>query len=700
MQDIPRASIKELAHKIKAYNTPRFAFLLGAGASRQSGIPIAAEMIRYFKEQIILQRGPDGLKTDEEKERWLAEQDWYRAEGSVYCKCFERFEPKEIGRQRYIESIIEKREPSFGYVVLANLMAQGFINTIITTNFDDLVYSACTTFTGIRPIVYAYGVMASEMRFTAQRPKILKLHGDYLYSALKNTGPELAAQDPNMLRQLRQVLSEYGLIVIGYAGGDTSVMNALSEISERQDLYWCVRRGEKNLHENVQRLLREKGGYLVEIDGFDEMMNEVRRVVEFDVRKMLGSIEERRSQLIKHLQDFDMKFSADILGDIVDAAKNPTAEGKKEKDVSALDYFLQAYKAQEAKEYSEAETLYRKAIELDPGYATAYNNLGAVLRDSKRYAEAETALRKSIELDPDNSLAYNNLGAVLGDLKRHEEAETAIRKAIELDPDYATAYNNLGGVLRDSKRYAEAEAVLRKSIKLAPGYALAYNNLGNVLGDSKRYAEAEAVLRKSIELDPDYATAYNNLGAVLRDSKRYAEAETALRKSIELDPDNSFAYNNLGNVLRDLNRHEEAETAYRKSIELDPGYVHPYNNLCTLLRLWGKEEEALRWAEEAHRLDAKSISHFLNLVAIQKNLGDATKANQYAEQAREVVRPDDWYNLACLEAICGNTDAAIEHLRRAAEQPTFECEWAAEDPDLESLRDDPRFKEIVGGGSK
>ena len=268
MEDIPRVSIRELAHKIKIYGAPRFAFLLGAGASRQSGIPTAGEMIRHFKEQIVLQRGPDGLKTDEEKARWLSEQKWFRAEGSEYCKCFECFEPKEIGRQRYIESIIEKREPSFGYVVLANLMAQGYINTIITTNFDDLVYSACTTFTGIRPIVYAYGVMASEMRFTTRRPKILKLHGDYLYSALKNTGTELAAQDPNMLRQLRQVLSEYGLVVIGYGGGDKSVMKVLSEISDRQDLYWCVWRGEKKLNEDVEQLLRDKKGYLVEIDDF------------------------------------------------------------------------------------------------------------------------------------------------------------------------------------------------------------------------------------------------------------------------------------------------------------------------------------------------------------------------------------------------------------------------------------------------
>lgn len=560
MQDIPRASIRELAHKIKIYGAPRFTFFLGAGASRQSGILTAGEMIRHFKEQIILQRGPEDLKTEEERTKWLSEQDWYRAEGSEYCKCFESFEPKESGRQRYIESIIEKYAPSFGYVVLANLMAQGYINTIITTNFDDLVYSACTTFTGIRPIVYAYGVMASEMRFTAQRPKILKLHGDYLYSALKNTGAELVAQDPNMLSQLRQVLSEYGLIVVGYSGGDKSVMQALSEISNKQDLYWCVRRGDKQPNEDVEQLLREKRGYIVEIDGFDEMMNEVRRVVEFDVQKMLGSIEERRGQLIKHLQEFDLTFSADILGDIVDAAKKPATEENKEQDISALDYFLRGHKAYEAKNYSEAEMLSRKAIELDPGYA----------------------------------LAYNGLGVAFTKFKRHKEAEAAYRKAIELQP----------------------------------GYAEAYNNLGNMLRDLKRLEESEAILRKAVEFKPDYRNANYNLSITLR--------------------------------------------------------------------MLGRDKEALKFAEHAQGLGPERHTYLFNLAAIHKKLGNLVEASEYTERAREVTKSGEWYNLACLDSICGDIDTAIENLRHAAQQPDFPRDWARRDPDFEWIRDDPRFKEIVG----
>lgn len=698
MQDIHRTSIRELAHKIKEYKTPRFSFLLGAGASKQSGIPIASDMIRYFKEQIILRSCPDELKTDDEKTKWLAEQDWYQEEGSEYCKCFERFEPKEIGRQRYIESIIEERKPSFGYVVLANLMAVGHINTIITTNFDDLIYSACTTFTGIRPIVYAYGILASEMRLTAQRPKILKLHGDYLYSALKNTDTETARQDANMERQLRQVLSEYGLIVVGYGGGDDSVMKVLSDgISERNDLYWCVRRGEK-ITKSVENLLHDKRGFLVEIDGFDEMMNEVRRVVEFDVKKMIGSIEERRNQMIKDFEKFDRQFSAGILGEIVETIKKPDTESSENKQITALDFALKGYEAVEANDLSRAEELYRKAIEIDPNYAVAYSNLGYILHTLERYDEAEVAYRKAIEIDPNYAIVYYNLGITLDELKQYDEAEKSYRKALALDPNNVSAYYNLGKVLNDLKRYDEAEAAYRKVLEINPNHTDAYRNIGILLNDLKRYDEAEAAYRKAIEIDPNSADAYNNLGNTLQKLKRYDEAEIVLRKAIEINPSNAPAYNNLGIMLRNLKRYEEAEAAYRKAIELDPTDDTSYSNLSLLLRLINREADSLAFAESAYQLVPNSFSNLLTLASIHKKLGHQTESSQYAAQACELIEPDDWYNLACLESICGNANAAIENLRRAAQENKLDLDWARRDPDLEWIRDDPRFEEIVGAG--
>jgi len=64
------------------------------------------------------------------------------------------------------------------------------------------------------------------------------------------------------------------------------------------------------------------------------------------------------------------------------------------------------------------------------------------------------------------------------------------------------------------------------------------------------------------------------------------------------------------------------------------------------------------------------------------------------------TRPKDWegaYNLACFEAQFGDADAAFEHLRRARAGAEIDIrEFAREDDDLEPLRSDPRWQEVVG----
>jgi hypothetical protein len=71
---------------------------------------------------------------------------------------------------------------------------------------------------------------------------------------------------------------------------------------------------------------------------------------------------------------------------------------------------------------------------------------------------------------------------------------------------------------------------------------------------------------------------------------------------------------------------------------------------------------------------------------------------ELAEKSRLLIKEDDdyWYYLTCIEAIIGNNDSAFEYLARSAEEKDFDHAWAWEDPDLEWLRDDPRFTEIVG----
>jgi tetratricopeptide (TPR) repeat protein len=556
MPDLRTASVRQLAHKLKGYGKhPRFAFFLGAGASHQSGVITASEMIRYFRERIWAECCPEELRAEEEREKWLSEQEWYKDGGSEYSKLFEQYEPKELGRQRYIESIIENHEPSFGYVVLANLMASSYVNTIITTNFDDLVYSACTSYTGIRPIVYAYGVLASEMRVTTPRPKILKLHGDYLYSTIRNTHSEIERPDEesspveaerlNMSRQVKQLLSEYGLVVVGYSGGDESVMRILLDISEKNDLYWCVRRGDEP-NATVKNLLLKKKGFIVEIDGFDQMMNEIRKIVGFDVGQMFGSIQERQDQMVEKLKNFAPGYSVDILGEVVEALqKQANEEQEKIRKVRALDLFTKARKAQLDKDLKTAEEFYRQAIDIDPGDAMVYYNLGILYNATGRREKAEDAYRRAIELNPNYTKAYNNLGLILRWTQRHAEAEAAYRQALRVDSAYLIGYYNLIALLRLQGRDAEAlplaERVWKIDSKSIPAL-LALAALRKKLGAAAEAAQYAARLREIVPPGDFYSLANleaidGNDDAAIENLRRASQSASFNREWAKIDPD-------------------------------------------------------------------------------------------------------------------------------------------------------------------
>ena len=111
------------------------------------------------------------------------------------------------------------------------------------------------------------------------------------------------------------------------------------------------------------------------------------------------------------------------------------------------------------------------------------------------------------------------------------------------------------------------------------------------------------------------------------------------------------------------------------------------------------EGDALPFMDRLRALAPKEKEILLTMAGFYKQLGDLTTLAKYATEARALIPPDDWYNLACLDSVCGNVDAALEHLRRAAEKEKFNREWAWRDPDLEWIRDDPRFGEIVGKSS-
>jgi Flp pilus assembly protein TadD len=522
MSDIPKAKVKQLAFKIKGTGQnprPRFSFFLGAGASVQSQIPSAGEMIRDFRNRIIQEQCPAQFESDSERNSWIEGSDWYKdaqAKGELYSRLFEQVEQKERGRQRYIEQMIEGKKPSYGYLVLANLMAQNYVNTVITTNFDDLVYSACTTYTDIRPLVYAYGVMVSDLRVTNSRPKILKLHGDYLYSALKNLLSETAQQDQNLASHVPLLLNEYGLVVIGYAGGDKSVVDLLKKIPKANDLYWCVRSGDE-LNSAVKDLLLDREGFIVEIEDFDHLMDDISEVVGFSVPVMLRSFQKGQDRMIDQFKSLPQtwKRQANILRQIADSLDAQAAQqhlqGKKNR---ALYHFANGLEAQFERRFLDAESEFAKAIELDPSDTRAYVQLALVYTVQSKFPDAERQLALARGCASESALAdINYLQGYLYMVRgRYDDAVSSMLAVLKEQPQNPRAHNVLGVAYLNRGAPEQAAVELKRALDLDSTSYYPWLNLGVASALLNRNEESHAYWKSSLAAwqQQDPVDAYNH----------------------------------------------------------------------------------------------------------------------------------------------------------------------------------------------
>jgi superkiller protein 3 len=220
---------------------------------------------------------------------------------------------------------------------------------------------------------------------------------------------------------------------------------------------------------------------------------------------------------------------------------------------------------------------------------------GSAAEAAGNYSQAETIFRQVIRINPQDVNAYNNLGNALRKQGKLEEAITNYQKAIQLDPKYAYAYNGMGNTLSDQGKLEAAITYYQKAIQLDPKYAIAYNNLGTVLYDQGKIQEAITNYRQAIQINPKYALAYLNLGIMLYKQGKLEEAITNHRIALSLPDEkatpastHTLAHNNLGYALQKQGKLPEAIAEYQKSIALNRNYVPAQNNLKEAQRLLGQ----------------------------------------------------------------------------------------------------------------
>jgi tetratricopeptide (TPR) repeat protein len=339
--------------------------------------------------------------------QYRVQQQAWCGDDDEYSLLFESMYDQPVQRRIFIEECVKEAHPNWGYVYLTNLLTHRIFNVVFTTNFDDLINEACFLYSeGLRPMVSAHDSAVTSMRVTSDRPKIMKLHGDFLYDNIKNTVRELEALEENTRNKLRQFAQEYGLVVVGYGGRDRSVMDTLDVLLRNEDyfphgVYWCVRPDDVP-GKRLQYLLRRERVYLVEIEGFDEFMAEIHESAGLNLPDPIAhpfSVARARAKLF------------------VDDNSGLRRNSVIDKDIQSIHDELQRYPeevfAQRDHRISAATALLLATIARDNG------DLELALRFAKRAVEAE----------PSDHLSAHIYANVLADLGNYEQLKTFVEES-------------------------------------------------------------------------------------------------------------------------------------------------------------------------------------------------------------------------------------------------------------------------------
>jgi serine/threonine-protein kinase len=190
----------------------------------------------------------------------------------------------------------------------------------------------------------------------------------------------------------------------------------------------------------------------------------------------------------------------------------------------AYDQYLlgkQFFRRGNEEDYRRAVGAFRRATELDPGFAAAYAALSLAIADLAGYAAGESEFK---------------------------EALAAANTALALAPQLAPAYLARFWTEITTWDYAAARADAQKALSLAPGDCAAERAYGVIMSIFGRLDEAIAVTTKAIALDPLDGEAWSDLGLYLTARRDFPAAHRALERSLAISPDNDITHLDLGSL--------------------------------------------------------------------------------------------------------------------------------------------------------
>jgi serine/threonine protein kinase/Flp pilus assembly protein TadD len=359
----------------------------------------------------------------------------------------------------------------------------------------------------------------------------------------------------------------------------------------------------------------------------------------------------------------------------------------------------------------EAIDNYKQAVDIDFRYALAhaklaqaYARLYAIRRDPAALDLAMANSNVALTLNPDLVDGHSARAVVLEQTGNEQGALDEISKAFTLDPSNPTTLRWQAEIYTRLNRWDDAEQTYQRVLKERPNYWTAYNDLGFALHEQGKYQEAIQAFRAASLAAPRSSMALSNLGAEYLQVGEFAEATECLKKSIDLDPGSADSVQNMSLALRYQGKYEEALGFALKAVELNPADDVNWLELGDCYSsLHGRQKEAkaayvmaAKEAEKHLQTDAANGPGWMLLALYQVKLGDFQNAPSLIKKAESLGADDldsQLYKARILELL-GKREEALAALRVCFQKGATALQITPF-PDLQSLRQDPRYLELT-----
>ena len=649
----------------------KYQFFFGAGMSASAGLPLSQEIINEIIVRIFEKSNPAkrGQVTADDLHEWVSREKWFNP-NFPYISTLEKEYPSVVLRTELFKRYLRGRFPSPAQLMYAIGVKEGKLsNRCYTTNWDTLTEDAFYWLRGTNCVTIKGPDQLREVKDFDHR-YVIKIHGDLDRYDVRYLREGMAKHNDDLRDFLRHSFANTGLVLLGYAGAEYSVMNMLMElVHDHADvlnggLYWGYMGNLKHIPESITDLMaigldKGKDFRIFEAEEADFLFERISQklgltsiedelgVAFFRFNKMpYGKVRGRQKPFYPRLSDL-------VPRDLLD-------EGFLVRDYNAIHEVWRQDMRGMMKKKDERERATRDAERKLINHC--FNDL-----KHESYADAEVKLKDVQSHFPDNELVYWGLAWAAYATGRYDDALRLMDEALKRnDKNYASyvvkalCYNSLA-------QYDSEMAMYDRVLELRKDLDYIWYNRGltaHTLGEK----EAERLSYESATTaNPGNYLAWYHLGLCQYEAGSTLTALRSFARAKEINPRLADATYGTGVLLGRLGQDMQAIRHFDACIELNQADDESFKSRGIAEVMTSQYEQAVESYEEyLHSVPEDEEAWANNGVALY-GCNRLTEAMDFTERyiARRPTDARAWYNKAQILYQMANKQAAMEALDKS-----------------------------------